>query len=179
MSRIGKKPITLPSGVTLDFDRANNLVTVSGPLGKLSQKIQPFIGIEIENGEVIVSVKEENTKYQRAIWGTTRAVVQNLVQGVSTGFTKEVELNGVGYKMELGNQLVLYIGFSHPVKIDIPTSIKLSLNKNLLSGQSIDKHLLGDFFMSLHNMKPCDVYKQKGFKFPGKVYRKKVGKKAK
>jgi large subunit ribosomal protein L6 len=101
-----------------------------------------------------------------------------MVIGVSTGFTKELELNGVGYKMELSGQtLTVYIGFSHPVKLDIHPAIKLSLNKNLLSGTSYDKQLLNNFFGNLHEMKPCDPYKHKGFKFPGRFYIKKVGKK--
>jgi len=102
-----------------------------------------------------------------------------MVQGVATGYNKELELNGVGFRMELGKQLILYIGYSHPVNVDIPDDIKLTLEKNVLKGTSIDKQSLGNFFSYVHNLKPCDVYKQKGFKFPGRFYRKKVGKKGK
>ena len=92
---------------------------------------------------------------------------------------KEVELNGVGFRMELAKDLTCFLGFSHPVVLPIPSQISLNLEKNVLKGKSIDKQLLGNFFSNLHNIKPCDVYKQKGFKFPGRFYRKKVGKKGK
>jgi large subunit ribosomal protein L6 len=179
MSRVGKKTIPLPAGVVFEYDAQTNIAKVTGPKGVLEAKLQPFVKIENNDNKLEVSVDKPDTKYQRAIWGTSRAVVANLVHGVSSGFNKEIELNGVGYKMELAKDLTIYIGFSHPVKITVPDKIKLNLNKNVLSGESIDKHLLGDFFTSLHNMKPCDPYKQKGFKFPGRMYRKKVGKKAK
>jgi large subunit ribosomal protein L6 len=179
MSRIGKKQIVLPAGVTLNYSPENRLVEVSGPLGKLSQTIQPFVSLKMDGDRVSVLVDRPDTKYQAAIWGTTRAIINNMVDGVSKGFSKEMELNGVGYKMELGSELILYIGYSHPVKVTIPQGITLTLNKNVLSGKSIDKQLLGNFFTNVHNMKPCDVYKQKGFKFPDRFYRKKAGKKAK
>lgn len=177
MSRVGKKIITLPTSVTVDVN--DNMVKVSGSKGSLSLQVKPFIKIDITDGVLGLSVEKENDKFQRAIWGTTRALINNNVVGVSEGFKKEMELNGVGYRMELGTELVLYIGFSHPVKITIPSEIKLTLVKNVLSGESIDKQMLGDFFTTIHDMKPCDVYKQKGFKFPNRFYRKKVGKKAK
>lgn len=174
MSRIGKKIINIPSGVTVQVN--SDVVTVTGPKGTLSTKIQHFIGVEISDGVLNVTVKEENNKYQRSIWGTSRAIIANLIIGVTDEFTRKLELNGVGFKMELGNELKLAIGFSHPVIITIPPIIKLSLEKNMLTATSIDKHILGDFIMSIHNMKPCDPYKQKGFKIPGKFYRQKVGK---
>lgn len=174
MSRIGKKIINIPSGVTVQVN--SDVVTVSGPKGTLSTKIQPFISVEINEGLVNILVKEENNKYQRAIWGTSRAIIANMVTGVTEEFTRKLELNGVGFKMELGNELKLALGFSHPVIITIPPSIKLTLEKNVLTAVSIDKHILGDFIMSIHNMKPCDPYKQKGFKIPGRFYRQKVGK---
>jgi large subunit ribosomal protein L6 len=179
MSRIGKKVIVLPSGVTFNYDNSTNLVSVKGSLGELSKKFITQVGFNIENGEVVVTIKDESDDFQKAMWGTARSIVNNMVEGVSKGFTKEIELNGVGYRMELANELTLYIGFSHPVKVQIPSGIKLTLNKNLLSGTSADKELLGDFFSKIFNMKPCDVYKHKGFKFPGKFYKKKVGKKGK
>ena len=171
--------INLPSGVTFDYNDATNLVSVKGSLGELSKKFTTTVSFKVENNEVTVLIKDETDDFQKAMWGTARSIVNNMVEGVSKGFTKEIELNGVGYRMELGSELTLYIGFSHPVKVQIPSGIKLSLNKNLLSGTSSDKELLGDFFSKIFNMKPCDVYKHKGFKFPGKFYKKKVGKKGK
>jgi len=179
MSRVGKNPVILTSGVSASFDEAYRNLKIKGSLGELDFVVSKFVNIEITASEIIVSINNPQEKMERALWGTVRAIIQNMVTGVSTGFEKEVELNGVGFRMELGNNLTCYLGFSHPVVIDIPSQIKLNLEKNVLKGKSIDKQLLGNFFSNLHNMKPCDVYKQKGFKFPGRFYRKKVGKKGK
>lgn len=180
MSRIGKQNISVPSTVQCVLNEDTRLMTVKGPLGELNSNVHPSVLITIKDGEMTVAVKNPEDKFQRSIWGTTRAVMFNLVAGVQKPFSKEMELNGVGYKMEInGGDLVLNIGYSHPVRVKIPSNIKLTVNKNVLSGESIDKHALGDFFMKVHNMKPCDVYKQKGFKLPNKFYRKKVGKRGK
>lgn len=180
MSRVGKKVIELPDKVTVEYDSKTNTVTVKGALGELSRQLYRDIKLQIDGNNITLTVKNPDDKFQRAIWGTSRAIVQNMVDGVSKGFNKEVELNGVGYKMELaGNTLTLYIGYSHSVKVDVPTGIKLTLNKNLLTGTSINKELIGNFFSTIHNMKPADPYKHKGFKFPGRFYRKKVVKKTK
>lgn len=178
MSRIGKKIIELPAGVTAEINASTNVVTVKGKLGELKETFLSFIHITLEGSTLAVTVKNETDRLQKAMWGTARALINNMVVGVSEGFNKEVELNGVGFKMELaGQNLTIYIGYSHPVKIVVPQEIKLTLNKNVLTGTSIHKQIIGDFFMSLHNMKPSDPYKQKGFKIPGKHYQKKVGKK--
>lgn len=179
MSRIGKKVIEVPSGVTVDYNKETREVKVKGPLGELSENFLPFVDFKIEDNQIVTEIEKEEDKNQKAMWGTSRALLANMIEGVSKGFKKELELNGVGFKMELsGQDLVLYIGFSHPVKVTVPQGIKLELNKNVLSGESSDKQLLGDFFTNIHNKKPCEPYKQKGFKFPGRYYPKKVGKKA-
>lgn len=181
MSRVGKKIITIPEKVKFNFDKATGSVTVSGPLGELFFKIHDQIILEISEKEVKVKVLDELDGKQRALWGTTQAILQNMVEGVNTGFNKEVELNGVGFKMELQasqKNLIVYIGFSHPINVNIPDGIQLDLQKNKLTGKSADKQLIGNFFTNLHDMKPCDPYKQKGFKFPDRHYLKKVGKKA-
>lgn len=180
MSRIGKKIIEIPANVIVSYDDALNKVNVRGRLGILDLLIPPFCSVSINDNILSIGVENENDKKQRSSWGTYRTLIDNLIIGVSKGFTREMELNGVGFKMELqGQNLTLYIGFSHTVKIVTPDTVKLVLNKNIISGESIDKQVLGDFFMKIHNMKPCDVYKQKGFKIPNRYYRKKVGKKAK
>ncbi|NJK71271.1 MAG: 50S ribosomal protein L6 [Thermales bacterium] len=180
MSRVGKKEIMIPSGVIVDFDKSNNIVTVKGTLGELKVDVLDFVSLAIDSDKITVKVDDENTKFQRSMWGTTRSLIQNAIAGVSQPFKKEIELNGVGYKMALsGANLVLNIGYSHPITVEVPGAIKLKLNKNVLEGECIDKQLIGDFFTSVHNMKPADPYKHKGFKFPGRYYRKKVGKKAK
>lgn len=180
MSRIGKKVITLPEKVELNYNHDEHLIVVKGPLGELSRVLHSCTIVEIEGKVVNISVKNPDDKFERSIWGTTRAIIQNMIDGVSTGFSKNMELNGVGFKMELAaDTLTLFIGFSHPVKVTVPGGIKLTLNKNQLSGTSINNEVLGNFFSSVHNMKICDPYKQKGFKFPDRFYRKKVVKKTK
>ena len=179
MSRVGKKPIPLNSKVKAVLDSKTKVLNISGPLGELSMVIPTNINLDITESEVLVTVDNPKQKSQKALWGTIRAIINNMVQGVLEGFTKEVELNGVGYRMELGKELMLHIGYSHPVIVQIPSSIKLTLKKNLLSGTSIDKQALGNFFSYIHNLKPCDPYKHKGFKFPGRFYIKKEGKKGK
>ena len=179
MSRVGKQPITIPSGVNVNFDTNTRNFDVSGPLGKLSFVVSKLVSLNIEQSLLTLSVENPEDKFDKAIWGTTRAIIQNLVEGVTVGFSKQVELNGVGYRMELASDLTLFIGFSHPVKVQIPKEISLTLEKNVLKGKSLDKQLIGNFFSTIHNMKPCDVYKQKGFKFPDRFYPKKIGKKGK
>jgi large subunit ribosomal protein L6 len=177
MSRIGKIPIIISEKITINFDKNTREFIVKGPLGELKCKIHPLVILEITAAEIKVSVQDNSKKLQKSIWGTTRAIIQNMISGVITGFSKSLELNGVGFKMELADKLTLYIGFSHTVKIEVPKNIKLKLEKNILSGTSIDKQLIGDFFTYVHDLKPCDPYKQKGFKFPGRFYLQKEGKK--
>lgn len=178
MSRIGKKIVEIPEGVEIKLQ--DNVIFVKGKLGELSQELLPFISIKQEDSTLQVLVQDENNKFQRSMWGTSRALVSNLVQGVTTGFERKLELNGVGFKMALkGSELVLNIGYSHEVTVEIPEGIKLKIEKNELLGDSIDKQLIGNFFTRIHNLKPADPYKHKGFKFPGRFYKKKIGKKAK
>lgn len=177
MSRIGKKIIILPAGVSVAINGQE--VSVKGPLGELKTNIHPSIKAVLNGSELTFEIQDEKAKGVQAQWGTARANVNNLVVGVSEGFTRTLELNGVGYKMELGAKLTLFIGFSHQVIVEIPAGIKLELNKNVLTGKSADKHALGDFMTNVHDMKPCEVYKHKGFKFPERFYRKKAAKKTK
>ena len=179
MSRIGKKIITLPAGVTVSIDSNTNEVTVKGKLGELKETFLPFVKIEQSENEITLEVEDTSDKFKRAMWGTSRANLNNMVEGVSQGFTKELNLEGVGYKMNLkGNILEMALGFSHPVNVDVPDNVKLELNKNNLKGTSIDKQAVGQFMTYVHDLKPCEPYKHKGFKFPGRFYVKKVGKKA-
>jgi large subunit ribosomal protein L6 len=176
MSRVGKKLIPLNNAIT--FKQDGNIVTVNGKNGSLSTTLLDFVKVEHVANDLQISVADADNKFQKANWGTARAIISNMVTGVDTGFSRELELNGVGFKMELtGQNLTLYIGFSHPVKLIAPDPIKLTLTKNVLSGTSYDKQMLNNFFGNIHEMKKCDPYKQKGFKFPGRFYIKKVGKK--
>lgn len=178
MSRIGKKIIPVPAGVEILLDSSTNKVTVKGKLGELHEVFLPFVVITHQDKEVTLDVKKQNDRFQRAIWGTSRALFNNMVVGVSEGYKKEVELNGVGYRMELvGSELKLAIGFSHPVVVAVPPEVKVVIEKNLLTATSHHKQILGHFVQYVHDLKPCDPYKHKGFKYPGKYYPKKVGKK--
>jgi large subunit ribosomal protein L6 len=180
MSRIGKRIIEITNGATLDYNKDTKIVIAKGPLGELSLVLPAFITLKQEGVQATLEIEKVEDKKQKSSWGTYNALVANMVTGVTKGFTREMELNGVGFKMEIsGNNLTLALGFSHPVKLIVPAAIKISIDKNIIKGVSNDNQLLGDFMMNIHNMKPCDVYKQKGFKIPGRFYRKKVGKKAK
>jgi large subunit ribosomal protein L6 len=176
MSRIGKKIIVLTAGVT--FTVIDNLVIVKGPLGELRQSILPFVKVENNGTEVSVTVENSKEKLQRAMWGTTSALLQNMVTGVSVGFKQELELNGVGYKMAMaGNVITFALGFSHPVLVTVPSAIKITIERNAIRGESFDKQLIGSFFANIFKLKPHEPYKGKGFKVPGKKYMRKVGKK--
>lgn len=180
MSRIGKLPIVFDSTkVKVNYSLKTRELKVEGPLGSNSLKIHPLVNLDIKDTEIQVSVKNPNNKVERSLWGTTRSIINNLVQGVTTGFNKQLDLSGVGFRMELKDKLILFVGFSHPVEFEIPNGVKLQLEKNTLKGTSIDKQLLSDFFASVHDTKPCDPYKQKGFKFPDRYYIKKEVKKSK
>jgi large subunit ribosomal protein L6 len=176
MSRIGKLPITIPQGTQVAIDKTTGTVSVTGNLGSLSEKFPAFVSFEQDGDQLFTKVQDSTNKFQRSMWGTARSIVNNLVKGVSEGFSKEVTLSGVGFRMELGSELTLHIGFSHPVKVAIPKEVTLKLEKNTLSGTSYSKQVLGDFFTYVHNLKPADPYKHKGFKFPGRFYIKKEGK---
>ena len=179
MSRIGKQTITVPSGVEVKHDQATNVINVKGKLGELSETFLPFVSFDIADTEINVNVEDESVKFQKAMWGTSRANLANMIIGVSEGFSKVLTLDGVGYKMALqGDKLILNIGFSHQVEVAVPAEIKLELDKNTLKGTSLNKQMIGEFFTKVHDMKPCEPYKHKGFKFPDRYYPKKVGKKA-
>lgn len=178
MSRVGKEPIKVPQGIKVEYDEKSRKVKVTSSKGELEYVLPESIGYKEEEGSISLFVEKEN-KTAKAMWGTARAMVNNMIQGLTEGFSKELELNGVGYKMELKDKLIIYIGYSHPVVVKVPEEVKLNLQKNVLKGESINKELLGNFFANIHNLKPCDPYKQKGFKYPGRYYQKKVGKKTK
>lgn len=178
MSRIGKKVIAVPAGVVVTLNEATNSVHVKGERGELSETLLPFVKVNINGAEITLDIANGKEKLQRAMWGTSRALVWNMIEGVSTGFTKQLELNGVGFRMEVaGKQLKLAIGFSHPVFVDIPDLVTVNIEKNVLTATSFNKQVLGHFVQYVHDLKSADPYKHKGFKYPGKFYPKKVGKK--
>ncbi len=181
MSRIGKAPIAIPAGVTVSIK--DDVVTVKGPKGELSQKVNPELGIKIEDGQVVISRPTDNREH-RAQHGLYRALINNMVVGVSTGYRKEMELVGVGYRAAAtGQVLELSLGFSHAIYIKLPAEVKVEAkserNKNpLIIFESSDKQLLGQVCAKVRSLRKPEPYKGKGIKFVGEVIRRKSGKSA-
>jgi large subunit ribosomal protein L6 len=182
MSRIGKLPIPLPKGVNVSVNAAN-LVTVKGPLGELQQQIDPRIKLDIGETQIVLS-RESEEKEQKARHGLYRSLINNMVTGVSTGFTTEQELVGVGYRASNTGQLLeLSLGYSHNIAFEIPKEIiletKTERGKNpTITMKSTDKQLLGMVASKIRSMRPPEPYKGKGIKFSKEVLRRKAGKSA-
>lgn len=176
MSRIGKQPITIPTGTTVTND--GSLLTVKGPKGELTMPIHNAVTVAVTDGQVIVE-KKHNAKIAQAMWGTTQRLVLNMVVGVTEGFTRVLELSGVGFRMALkGKQVDLALGFSHPVVLDIPEGLTVEIEKNTLKVSGADKQKVGQFAAVIRALKPVEPYKGKGFKYDDEIVRRKEGKKA-
>ncbi|MCX6743509.1 MAG: 50S ribosomal protein L6 [Candidatus Parcubacteria bacterium] len=177
MSRIGKKPITLPEGITAKIE--NNVLLIKGPKGELKQKIHPLVKIAEKDKQLIITVTDPTVKFQKALWGLFGSLIKNMVQGVKEGFEKKLEVIGVGYKVNLqGKKLVLNVGFSHPVEFVVPEDITANVEKNIISIFGIDKHQVGEVAASIRRIKKPEPYKGKGIKYIDEVIKKKVGKAA-
>ena len=181
MSRIGKAPIEIPAGVTVTVK--DNVVTVKGPKGQLEQAVNPDLDVKIEDGHVIV-IRPTDEKEHRSQHGLYRALIHNMVVGVSTGYKKEMELVGVGYRAAANGQVLeLSLGFSHAIYLKLPPEVKVEAkaerNKNpLLSLESGDKQLLGQVCAKIRSLRKPEPYKGKGIRFVGEVIRRKSGKSA-
>ena len=181
MSRIGKLPIAIPAGVTVTVK--DGAVTVKGPKGELSQKLNPELEVAVEDGHVTVSRPSDDREH-RAQHGLYRALIHNMVVGVSEGFKKEMELVGVGYRAEAtGQVLKLSLGYSHEIYLKLPEEIKVATkterNKNpLILLESIDKQLIGQVCAKIRSLRKPEPYKGKGIKFVGEIIRRKSGKSA-
>jgi large subunit ribosomal protein L6 len=175
MSRIGKKPITLPKGVTVNI--APDAVEVQGPKGKLRQPIPPGIVFAQSDGGVVASLAREEDGL-RKFHGLARSLVANAVTGVTEGFKKELDIVGVGYRAELkGKQVVFALGYSHPVVFDIPNGIDIAVDKQThITVTGVDRQLVGQVAANIRRMRKPDPYKQKGVRYTGEVLKKKVGK---
>lgn len=178
MSRIGNKPIALPEGVEATI--TGQRVAVKGPKGTLSWDVHPAITVAIEDGQVTVSRPSDN-KEHRALHGTTRALVQNLVLGVSQGFKKDLKMVGVGYRAQLqGQTLVVNAGYSNPVEVTIPNGIEVTVNKNTdISISGIDKQVVGEFAANIRAIRKPEPYLGKGIRYVDEHVRRKEGKTAK
>ncbi len=181
MSRIGKKPVFLPSGVTATIDAG--VVTVKGPKGELSLVLHPHARATVssEEGKERVDVTVNDPEREdRAIWGTMRALIAQKVTGVSAGYSKALELNGVGFKMSLqGTTLVFALGFSHEVKFVLPDGITAKIEGNVLTISGIDAVVVGKVAAEIRGMKKPEPYKGKGFRYTDEIIRRKAGKAAK
>lgn len=178
MSRIGKKPLDIPEKTTVTI--TEGVVVVKGPLGELKTDFdQNSVTIEVKENQVIVNpIKIENIKH-RALWGTYASIIGNLIDGVNKEFSKTLILEGVGFRSEVkGNKLVLNLGFSHQVEVDIPSDIKVSVEGEKINVSGIDKHSVGQFSASLKALKKPEPYKGKGIRYEGEIIRRKEGKKA-
>ncbi|MFA6512353.1 MAG: 50S ribosomal protein L6 [Patescibacteria group bacterium] len=175
MSRIGRKPIALPSGVTMTV--ADRVVTIKGSKGELTQELHRHVKVAQEDQQLIITVTNPDEKQDRALWGLTRALVQNMVTGVSDGFEKRLEVNGVGYKvLASGKKLTLNLGYSHPIVFMIPEKIEAVVDGNVIILKGADKQLIGETAAQIRRLRKPEPYKGKGIKYAEEIIRRKAGK---
>ena len=182
MSRIGKLPIAIPAGVTVTVD-AENVVTVKGPKGTLTQAVNPIISVNVE-GNIVHVTRPNDEKESRSMHGLYRALIHNMVVGVSEGYKKTLELVGVGYRVEnQGNLIQFALGYTHPIYLMLPPEVKVETkserNQNpLVILESADKQLIGQICAKIRSFRKPEPYKGKGVKFQGEIIRRKAGKSA-
>ena len=176
MSRIGKKPIIIPPGVTVTI--AGLGVLVKGPKGEIHRDIRPEILAEVKDGALILVPKIE-TRLTPAYWGLTRAILAHAVEGVSNGFEKRLEIEGIGYRVSLdGRDLIFLLGFSHPIRFAAPEGIEFKIEKNVITVSGFNKEVVGEVAAKIRALKKPEPYKGKGIHYQGEVIRRKAGKKA-
>lgn len=176
MSRIAKKPIQLPPKTEASF--ANGIITVKGPLGTLTKSLRPHIDIKIENGAIALIPKFESLQ-TAALWGTYASHIKNMIAGVNKPYEKKLIVEGIGFKADVkGKDLVLAVGFSHDVKIPVPTDLKVTSEKNALTISGIDCEKVGQFAAQIRAIKKPEPYLGKGIRYSDEVIRRKQGKKA-
>ena len=176
MSRVGRKPIPLPKGVTVTV--AGNAITVKGPKGQLQMEVHELIKVALEGSELLFT-RSDDTRNSRAAHGLMRANASNLVRGVSEGFQRKLEINGVGYRAEVsGKKLTLQLGYSHPIEFPLPDGISAAVEKNALTLSGIDKQALGLCAAKVRGFRPPEPYKGKGIRYANEIILRKVGKAA-
>lgn len=174
MSKIGKQPITLPSGI--EFKRADGTISFKGPKGELSREIPENIDVKLEDNVLMVA---PSGRAHPSRWGLWRALVNNMVIGVSEGFTRTLEFQGVGYKaMVKGNDLELHLGYSHPITVSAPEGITFAVNKTTITVSGIDKELVGHMAAQIRSKRKPEPYKGAGIRYSDEIIRRKAGKKA-
>jgi large subunit ribosomal protein L6 len=179
VSRIGRMPVVVPPEVQVDIKGSH--VRVKGPKGELEQTFSPLIGIALEQGEIVVT-RASDLPEERALHGTTRAVINNMVYGVSTGFVIVLEIDGVGYRAEMnGNNLVLYVGYSHPVTVEPPDGISFEADPKTRQVKVLgrDKEAVGQVAANIRKIRPPEPYLGKGIRYAGERIRRKAGKSGK
>ena len=175
MSRIGKMPIAVPAGVTVDIAE-NNKVTVKGPKGELKRALAPDMEIK-QDGDTITVTRPNDLKRNRALHGLTRTLLNNMIVGVTDGYTKTLEVNGVGYRAaKQGKKLVLNLGYSHPVEMEDPEGLETKVEDNKIIVSGIDKEKVGQYAAEIRSTRAPEPYKGKGIKYDYEVIRRKVGK---
>lgn len=177
MSRVGKKPITIPKGLSVTFE--NGLLKVKGPKGELAEAIHPNIGVEIKDGEVTFT-RSNDEKFNRSLHGLSRALVQNMVDGVTVGFKKTLDIIGVGYRAEMkGKNLFLTLGYSHPIYFLPPDGVSIQTpTQTQITIEGIDKQLVGQIASKVRSFRKPEPYKGKGVKYDTEFIRRKAGKTA-
>ncbi len=176
MSRIGKQIITIPQGTTVTF--TDGILKVVGPKGELTKKFLPIIEVNIDGSEISFKQKQ-NDAFGRSLWGTYSSHAKNMITGVNTPYVKKLILEGVGYKGDVqGKMLNLSLGFSHPVKVEIPDGVSVTAEKGVFTFTSIDKELVGSFSAKVRSLKKPEPYKGKCFRYDDEVIKRKQGKKA-
>ena len=176
MSRIGRRPVSIPSNVTVTH--AEGRVSVKGPKGTLAEPVPAGIQVEVADGHVRFARPNDEVK-TRALHGLARAAVANMIEGVTKGFTRELEIQGVGYRAEVrGKKLVMALGFSHPVEVAIPDGIAVAVQENRIKIEGSDRCRVGQFASDVREIRPPEPYKGKGIRYVGERVRRKVGKAA-
>ena len=175
MSKIGKKPVQVPKGVDIKID--DNLISVKGPRGELKMTLNDVVSVSTQEGSISVNLKNNQDKAE--IWGLTRALIANMIKGVTTGFEKNLEFEGVGYKANVkGSELELNLGYSHPISIKIPEGINIKVEKSVIKIEGMEKESIGHFAAEVKSKRLPEPYKGSGIRYVGEVIRRKAGKKA-
>lgn len=175
MSRIGRLPVVIPAGVEVNLTEGNH-ITVKGPKGTLERDLPKEMEVKVEEGNVVVK-RPNDLKKMKSLHGLTRTLVYNMIDGVTNGFTKTLEVNGVGYRAAMdGKKLVLNLGYSHPVEMTAPEGIELSVDGNKINVTGINKEVVGQFAAEIREKRAPEPYKGKGIKYANEVIRRKVGK---
>jgi len=174
MSRIGKKPIQIPKGVTIDLK--DDLLKIKGPKGELERKIHPKVSLQIDDGQILISVEEEGRE-TRALHGLFGALIANMVTGVSEGFERVLEIVGIGYRAELsGSEVTFHLGYSHPITYELPKGVDAKIEKTKITLTGIDKETLGMTAAKIRSFRKPEPYKGKGIKYAEEYIKRKAGK---